>query len=56
MGRTYAGTFDSHGRQIAIVGSRFNEFFTKELMAGAIDCLTRHGVTDEQIEIGRAHV
>jgi 6,7-dimethyl-8-ribityllumazine synthase len=33
----------------AIVVSRFNEFITSKLLAGAIDCLQRHGVTDQQI-------
>jgi len=33
----------------AIVVSRFNEFITAKLLAGAIDCLQRHGATDEQI-------
>jgi 6,7-dimethyl-8-ribityllumazine synthase len=33
----------------AIVVSRFNEFITSKLVAGAIDCLQRHGAADEQI-------
>ena len=35
----------------AIVVSRFNEFVTSRLLAGAIDCLQRHGATDEQITV-----
>ena len=35
----------------AIVVSRFNEFITARLLAGAIDCLQRHGATDEQISV-----
>ncbi|MHC4645425.1 MAG: 6,7-dimethyl-8-ribityllumazine synthase [Planctomycetota bacterium] len=35
----------------AIVVSRFNEFITGRLLAGAIDCLRRHGATDEQISV-----
>ena len=27
----------------AIVVSRFNEFITSKLLAGAVDCLQRHG-------------
>jgi len=50
MGRTFEGKFDSRGKKIAIVGSRFNDFFTSELMDGALDCLHRHGVDDEQID------
>jgi len=33
----------------AIVVSRFNEFITSKLLAGAIDCLQRHGASDAQI-------
>lgn len=50
MGRKFEGKFDARGKKIAIVGSRFNDFFTSELMAGALDCLTRHGVTEDQID------
>ncbi len=35
----------------AIVVSRFNEFITAKLLDGAIDCLRRHGATDEQISV-----
>ena len=35
----------------AIVVSRFNEFVTSRLLAGAIDCLQRHGAADEQISV-----
>ncbi len=33
----------------AVVVSRFNEFITSKLLGGAIDCLQRHGASDEQI-------
>jgi 6,7-dimethyl-8-ribityllumazine synthase len=35
----------------AIVVSRFNEFITSKLLAGAIDCLQRHGAADEQVSV-----
>ena len=35
----------------AIVVSRFNEFITAKLLAGAIDCLRRHGADDGQISV-----
>ena len=50
MGRIYEGKFEAHGKRIAIVASRFNDFFTSELLAGAQDCLRRHGVADEQVD------
>ena len=34
-----------------IVVSRFNEFITSKLLAGAIDCLQRHGAGDKQISV-----
>ncbi|WP_289087422.1 6,7-dimethyl-8-ribityllumazine synthase [Veillonella magna] len=37
------------GKRFAIVGSRFNEFITSKLIAGAKDALIRHDVKDEDI-------
>jgi len=37
--------------KFAIVVSRFNEFITSKLLAGAIDSLQRHGAKDEQIMV-----
>jgi 6,7-dimethyl-8-ribityllumazine synthase len=51
MGRVFEGRFDARGRKVAIVASRFNDFFTKELLAGATDCLRRHGVPDDDVDI-----
>ena len=50
MARTFEGRFDARGKRLAIVASRFNDFFTSELMDGARDCLRRHGVEDEQVD------
>ena len=35
----------------AIVVSRFNDFITAKLLAGAIDCLQRNGADEEQIYV-----
>ena len=35
----------------AIVVSRFNEFITSKLLGGAVDCLQRHGASDDQITV-----
>jgi 6,7-dimethyl-8-ribityllumazine synthase len=51
MGRIYEGKFDAGGKRLALVASRFNEFFTKELLGGARDCLARHGVPDDQVDV-----
>jgi 6,7-dimethyl-8-ribityllumazine synthase len=50
MGRQYSGRFDGRGRKVAILASRFNEFFTRELVAGALDGFNRHGVAEESID------
>lgn len=50
MGRTFEGKFTAGSAQIAIVASRFNDFFTRELLDGALDCLRRHGVADKSID------
>ena len=46
----HAGMLRGDGRRFGIVISRFNELVTKQLLAGARDCLLRHGVADEDIE------
>ncbi len=50
MGHVFEGRFDARGRRIALVASRFNEFFTRELVAGAMDAFRRHGVSDEAVD------
>ena len=45
------GILDAKGRKFAIVISRFNEFITKRLLDGAIDCILRHNGKEEDIEI-----
>jgi 6,7-dimethyl-8-ribityllumazine synthase len=51
MGKVFEGRFDGRGRKVAVVASRFNEFFTKELVAGAMDGFRRHGVPEESVDL-----
>jgi 6,7-dimethyl-8-ribityllumazine synthase len=51
MGKTFEGRFDAGGRRLVIVASRFNDFFTQELVLGAQDCLRRHGVPDDAVDL-----
>ena len=37
--------------RVAIVVSRFNDLVTDRLLAGAIDTLLRHGVSDDKITV-----
>ena len=42
------------GKKFGIVASRFNDFMTKELVAGCTDTLLRHGVKEEDILVSWA--
>lgn len=44
-----SGNLAGKGQRHAIVVSRFNELLTARLLAGAIDCLGRHGVAEKDI-------
>ncbi len=46
----HTGSFRGDGRRFGIVVSHFNDFITRPLLAGARDCLLRHGVDDDRIE------
>lgn len=49
--KVFEGKLTGEGLKIAIVASRFNEFITSKLIAGAQDCLIRHGVKDDDITL-----
>ena len=49
--KIYEGKLVSEGVKVGIVVARFNEFITSKLLAGAIDCLKRHEVAEEDIEV-----
>lgn len=51
MSKEYHGKLDGKGRRFAIVVSRFNELFSGKLLDGAVDCLERHGVKSDSIDI-----
>ena len=51
MAKTYQGNLIGTGLKIGIVVSRFNEFITSKLLGGALDALTRHGVSDEDVDV-----
>lgn len=46
---TYEGRLDATGLRVAVVVSRFNELFTKQLLEGAWDCLRRHGADEGSV-------
>ncbi|MCW0721727.1 6,7-dimethyl-8-ribityllumazine synthase [Clostridioides difficile] len=47
----YEGKLIGKDLKIGIINSRFNEFITSKLLPGAEDCLLRHDVSPENIEI-----
>ncbi|MDY0151835.1 MAG: 6,7-dimethyl-8-ribityllumazine synthase [Candidatus Cloacimonas sp.] len=49
--RTIEGKLVSKGFSIALVVSRFNEFIGHKLLDGALDCLLRHEVKTEDIQV-----
>lgn len=49
--RTLEGNLQSLGKSYAIIVSRFNELINNKLLSGALDCLKRHGVKEEEITI-----
>jgi len=49
--KKYEGTLQGAGLKIGVVVSRFNEFITGKLLAGAEDALVRHGVKEGDIDV-----
>lgn len=47
LSRVVAGSLDATGMRFALVVSRFNDIVSSRLLAGAEDCLTRHGARPE---------
>lgn len=49
--KVFEGKLVSKEIKIGIVAARFNEFITSKLLTGALDCLKRHDVLEEDVEI-----
>jgi 6,7-dimethyl-8-ribityllumazine synthase len=49
--REIYGRFRAEDRRFALVVSRTNELITRQLLAGALDCLRQHGASDENIDV-----
>jgi 6,7-dimethyl-8-ribityllumazine synthase len=47
------GNLEGRDRRFAIVAGRFNDFITSRLLAGALDCFTRHGGALENLTLVR---
>ncbi len=51
--RTIEGKLIGKGLKFALVVSRFNSFITERLLDGALDCLRRQGVADNDLLVVR---
>lgn len=47
----YEGKLEAKGLKLAIVVSRFNDFVTDRLLAGAVDTIVRHGGSEKDIDV-----
>ena len=45
------GSLEAKGLKFGIVVARFNDFLTRQLLAGAVDCLKRHGAAETDITV-----
>ena len=49
--KTFEGELQAKGLKFAIIVSRFNDFIGSKLLDGAVDALTRHGASEQKIEV-----
>ena len=46
-----SGQLNAAGMKFGVVISRFNSFFTQQLLKGTLDCIVRHGGSEEQVTV-----
>jgi len=51
--REITGSLSGAGRRFAVVASRFNSRIGDQLVAGALECLRRHGVEPADLQVVR---
>jgi len=51
MAKLIEGSAVVKGKKFGIIASRFNDFITKQLVAGCSDTLIRHGAKDDDLTI-----
>lgn len=49
MNKVIEGGLIAKGKKFCIIASRFNDFITRELIAGALDTLQRHGADAKDV-------
>ena len=45
------GNLQAKGFKFGLIVSRFNNFLTDKLLEGAVDCLVRHGASEDKISV-----
>jgi 6,7-dimethyl-8-ribityllumazine synthase len=53
MPRSFEGDHNAEGLRFAVIASRFNDEIVDGLLRGALDCLVRHGASDENVRVYR---
>jgi 6,7-dimethyl-8-ribityllumazine synthase len=53
MAKVFEGKLDAQGMKLGIIVSRFNNFITEKLLAGALDGVKSHGGAEENLTIVR---
>ncbi len=51
MPRELKGDLNGQGLRVGVVVARFNEVVTRQLLTGAVETLSRHGVSDDDIGV-----
>ncbi|MGI6752373.1 MAG: 6,7-dimethyl-8-ribityllumazine synthase [Anaerovoracaceae bacterium] len=49
--KVFEGKLVGDGMKIGIVAARFNELIVSKLLGGALDCLRRHDIDEDDVEI-----
>lgn len=49
--KTIEGKLNASGKKFAIVAGRFNEFISRKLLDGALDCLIRHQASEDDVTV-----
>ncbi|MFN2543408.1 MAG: 6,7-dimethyl-8-ribityllumazine synthase [Actinomycetota bacterium] len=48
---TIQGGFEARGRRFAVVASRFNDVVVQKLVEGAVSCLRKHGIAEDDLDL-----
>ena len=49
--RTIQGGLEARGRRFAVVASRFNDVVVNKLVDGAVSCLRKHGIAEDDLDL-----